>query len=112
MKTFFEMLRLLEDEGLADKVPQDAAEQPQGPVEQPQEPASGREERKHYMFFSNLKAIKGMAEEMLAMDAAKIDEMLADGHDWAADHVATSKDDVEEVYNWLSGEMSDSGNPS
>ena len=109
MKTFFEMLRLLEDEGLADKVPQDAAEQPQeGPSEQPEpqgQNPSGREDRKHYMFFSNLKAIKGMAEEMLAMDAAKIDEMLADGHDWAADHVATSKDDVEEVYNWLSGEM-------
>ena len=114
MKTFFEMMRILEDEGLADKVPQDAAEQPQegpseqpqeGPSEQPQEPASGREERRHYMFFSNLKAIKGMAEEMLAMDAAKIDEMLADGHDWASDHIATSKDDVEEVHNWLSGEM-------
>ena len=95
MKTFFEMMRILEDEGLADKVPQDAAEQPQeGPSEQPQEPASGREERRHYMFFSNLKAIKGMAEEM-----------LADGHDWASDHIATSKDDVEEVHNWLSGEM-------
>lgn len=108
MKTFFEMMRILEDEGLADKVPQDGAEQPEGPVEQPEgEPDlhGQKEERKHYMFFSNLKAIKGMAEEMLAMDAAKIDEMLADGHDWAADHVATSKDDVEEVYNWLSGEM-------
>jgi hypothetical protein len=110
MKTFFEFMELLEDEGLADKVPQDAAEQPQeGPPEQPepqgQNPSGEKEERKHYMFFSNLKAIKGMAEEMLAMDAAKIDEMLADGHDWAADHVATSKDDVEEVYNWLSGEM-------
>ena len=27
--------------------------------------------------------------------------MIEDGHDWAADHIATSKDDVEEVYNWI-----------
>lgn len=107
MKTFFEMMRILEDEqGLGDKVPQDRAEQPQEvPQEQPQEPASGGEERKHYMFFSNLRAMKVMVDEILAMDPAKVDEMLADGHDWAADHIATSKDDVEEVHNWLSGEM-------
>ena len=52
MKTFFEMLRLMEDEGLADKVPQDSVEQPQeGPEEQPelqgQNPSGEKEERKH-----------------------------------------------------------------
>lgn len=49
--------------------------------------------------------MKVMVDEILAMDPAKVDEMLADGHDWAADHIATSKDDMEEVHNWLSGEM-------
>ena len=29
------------------------------------------------------------------------DGILASGHDWAEDHIATSKDDVEEVYNFL-----------
>jgi len=29
--------------------------------------------------------------------------MLADGHDWANDHISTSRDDVEEVYNWITG---------
>ncbi len=58
-------------------------------------------ELKHYMFFSNLKVIKEKVEELLNMDLNKIDQMIEDGHDWAADHIATSKDDVEEVYNWI-----------
>jgi hypothetical protein len=58
-------------------------------------------ELKNYMFFSNLKIIKNKAEELLAMDQAKIDEMLENGHDWASDHISTSRDDVEEVYNWI-----------
>ena len=56
------------------------------------------------MFFSNLKSIKEKAEKILEMDTAEVDRMLGDGHDLAADHIATSKDDVEEVYNWLMGE--------
>jgi len=57
---------------------------------------------KHYMFFANIRAIKDMCEKMLEMDEAHVDELLDDGHDWASDHISTSKDDVEEVYNWLS----------
>jgi hypothetical protein len=60
---------------------------------------------KHYMFFSNLKVIRDCAEKMLAMDEGEVDAMLGDGHDWAADHIATSKDDIEEVCNWLSGSV-------
>lgn len=66
--------------------------------------SAGDTELKHYMFFSNLKAIKRAADEMLAMDPREVDAMLSDGHDWAADHIATSKDDVEEVSNWLRGQ--------
>jgi hypothetical protein len=110
MKTFYEMMQILEDDqeqqgpeqGLGNEAGPEQGGEEQSPAEAPEQ--SGR---KHYMFFSNLKAIKGMVEEMMAMDAAKVDEMLADGHDWAADHVATSKDDIEEVYNWLAGEMSE-----
>lgn len=61
------------------------------------------EETKNYMFFSNLKTIKERVDAMLAMDQAKVDALITDGHDWASDHIATSKDDVEEVYNWLNG---------
>jgi hypothetical protein len=60
-------------------------------------------ETKHYMFFNNVRNIKQMAEEILAMDEAKVDAMLSDGHDWASDHISTSRDDMEEVHNWLTG---------
>jgi hypothetical protein len=81
MKTFHEMLELMK----------------------PSPCGTGEPELKHYMFFSNLKAIKRAVDEMLAMDPREVDAMLADGHDWAADHISTSKDDVEEVFGWLRG---------
>lgn len=61
-------------------------------------------EIKHYMFFSNLKVIKDRAEKLLQMDPLELDAMIENGHDWASDHIATSKDDIEEVYNWVMGE--------
>ena len=57
----------------------------------------------NYMFFGNLKTIKRLVDEMLEMDEAKVDAMLTNGHNWALDHIATSKDDVEEVFNFLAG---------
>jgi len=60
-------------------------------------------ETSNYMFFGNLKTIKRLVDEMLEMDEAKVDAMLSSGHNWAVDHIATSKDDVEEVFNFLAG---------
>lgn len=58
-------------------------------------------EPKNYMFFQNLKTIKSCVDEMLAMDPMEVDSILDNGHDWASDHIATSKDDVEEVCGFL-----------
>jgi hypothetical protein len=55
----------------------------------------------NYMFFSNLEQMKEQIENMLSMDKMMVDQILNDGHSWAVDHIATSKDDVEEVYNFL-----------
>ena len=60
-----------------------------------------KEELGRYMFFQNLKTIKQMVDEMLKLDEKMVDGILASGHDWAEDHIATSKDDVEEVHNFL-----------
>lgn len=57
-------------------------------------------ETEHYMFFANLETIKRLAEEMLSMDKQELDQMLKE-HDWANDHISTSKDDVEEVFNFI-----------
>jgi|688.fasta_scaffold92568_5 hypothetical protein len=65
----------------------------------------GDEGLTNYMFFSNLKQMHRMAEELLSMDKTAIDSILTNGHNWASDHIATSKDDVEEVYNFLKTEI-------
>jgi len=58
------------------------------------------------MFFGNLKIIKKYVDAMLQMNPDQVQKILSDGHDWAADHIATSKDDVQEVGDFLMNEMS------
>jgi hypothetical protein len=60
---------------------------------------------KHYMFFQNLSTIKHYLDEIMKMDRSKVDALLANGHDWAVDHISTSTDDIAEVTNWLRGEI-------
>ena len=57
-------------------------------------------EIQNYMFFGNLQTMKRLIDKMLEMDESKLDEILKE-HNWALDHIATSKDDVEEVFNYL-----------
>jgi hypothetical protein len=63
----------------------------------------------NYMFFGNLKTIKNYVDKLLMMDPATVDAILKDGHSWAVDHVATSKDDIEEVGNFLKNEIQEKG---
>ena len=69
------------------------------------------QETENYMFFKNLQTIKRLVDEMLEMDESEVDKMLSDGHAWAVDHIATSKDDVEEVFNFLAGHKSTEEKP-
>jgi hypothetical protein len=74
-----------------------------------------KEELNRYMFFQNLESIKTMVDEMLKMDKKMVDSILADGHDWANDHITTSKDDIEEVHSFLTSKRAsmsaDNNNP-
>ena len=54
----------------------------------------------NYMFFSNLKSIKAAIDDLLSMDETHIDNVLKEHH-WAVDHIATSADDIEEVYKFF-----------
>jgi hypothetical protein len=65
---------------------------------------SGSSDIDNYMFFANVSNIKRMCEEILSMNPTDVDTVLKNGHGWATDHIATSKDDVEEVYNFLKSE--------
>lgn len=67
-------------------------------------------EKSHYMFFQNLASIKHYIEEIYKMNPDDIDALLSNGHDWAADHIATSKDDIQEVAEWIRNEMEDAEN--
>jgi hypothetical protein len=66
------------------------------------------QENENYMFFANIENICRMCKEILAMDKNSVDEILSNGHGWATDHIATSKDDVEEVFNFLKTHSHDS----
>ena len=55
---------------------------------------------KHYMFFKNIENIKQMINDISSMDPEKIDKVL-ESHDWASDHISTSKDDIEDVHSFL-----------
>lgn len=57
----------------------------------------------NYMFWQNLKTMKGAIDELLSMDESKVDAILSNGHGWALDHIATSADDIEEVYHFIEG---------
>lgn len=59
-------------------------------------------EEENYMFFSNLETIKRLVDELLEMDRTEIDIMLKE-HDWASDHITSSKDDIEEVFDFIAG---------
>jgi len=69
----------------------------------------GGQEKQHYMFFANLTSIKHYIEEILRMDPEEVDNHLKNGHDWAADHIATSKDDIQEVADWIRNEIEGEG---
>ena len=59
----------------------------------------------NYMFFANLKTICRLSEEILSMDKDVTDELLENGHDWAEDHIAAAKEDVQQVYEFIKTEI-------
>jgi hypothetical protein len=62
-------------------------------------------ESNNYMFWSSLKTIAHASGELLEMDKTMVDRILSDGHGWALDHIATSNDDMEEVYHFLANSL-------
>lgn len=67
----------------------------------------GEEGSMNYMFWQNLKTIRHAAGEMLEMNQDQIDELCANGHAWAVDHISTSADDMEEVYHFFEANITD-----
>jgi hypothetical protein len=59
-----------------------------------------------YMFASNLKQMCRQAELMLQQDAKEVEKLLDDGHDWAQDHVAVAKENLDQVFDFMMNKLS------
>ena len=68
-----------------------------------------QEERStRYMFFSNLEQMKRQCELLLDLDENEIESILEDGHDWAQDHIAEAKNNMDQVFDFLMNEINGS----
>lgn len=62
------------------------------------------QENDRYMFFSNLEQIHRQTGLMLEMDENELHQILENGHDWAQDHIATAKESIDQVFDFLMNE--------
>ena len=63
------------------------------------------EKSSRYMFFSNLEQMKRQCEILLEKDEDEIEFILENGHDWAQDHIAESKNNMDQVFDFLMNEL-------
>jgi len=59
------------------------------------------EKSSRYMFFSNLEQMKRQCELLLDLDENEIESILEDGHDWAQDHIAEAKNNMDQVFDFI-----------
>ena len=61
-------------------------------------------ENDRYMFFSNLEQIHRQMGILLEKDPEMIHSILENGHDWAQDHIATAKESIDQVFDFIMNE--------
>jgi hypothetical protein len=59
------------------------------------------QESDRYMFFSNLEQMKRQCDLLLDLNHDEIESILNDGHDWAQDHIAEAKNNLDQVFDFL-----------
>ena len=57
-----------------------------------------------YMFFSNLEQMKRQCDMLLELERDMVDTILDNGHDWAQDHIAEAKNNMDQVFDFLMNE--------
>ncbi len=62
------------------------------------------EKSKRYMFFTNLEQIRRQCDLLLDLNKDMIQEVLENGHDWAQDHIAEAKNNMDQVFDFLMNE--------
>ena len=63
------------------------------------------QESPNYMFFSNLEQLIRQANLLLELDPNTIDEIILNGHDWAADHVTVAKENLDQVFDFMMNQI-------
>jgi uncharacterized protein YktB (UPF0637 family) len=71
--------------------------------------SEAHQETQYYMFFGNLENMKRKIENLLSKDHEEIDNILRNGHDWAADHIAAATENLTQVEDFLLGELEEEG---
>jgi len=66
-------------------------------------------ETDRYMFFSNLEQIHRQMGILLEKDPEMISKILDNGHDWAQDHIATAKESIDQVFDFIMNEENGDG---
>ena len=70
------------------------------------------EEKKNssrYMFFSNLQQMRRQCDLLLDLDEQMVEDILDHGHDWAQDHIAEEKNNMDQVFDFLMNESKKDG---
>ena len=67
------------------------------------------EKSQRYMFFSNLEQMRRQCDLLLDLDPDMIEDILENGHDWAQDHIAEAKNNMDQVFDFLMNETKKDG---
>ena len=62
------------------------------------------ERSSRYMFFSNLEQMKRQCDLLLDLDEDMVESILENGHDWAQDHIAEAKNNMDQVFDFIMNE--------
>ena len=62
-----------------------------------------------YMFFSNLEQMRRQCDLLLDLERDMIDSILDNGHDWAQDHIAEAKNNIDQVFDFMMNETKKHG---
>jgi hypothetical protein len=65
----------------------------------------GEDRSSRYMFFSNLEQIHRQTSMLLDMDEYMLENILENGHDWAQDHIAEAKNNMDQVFDFIMNEV-------
>jgi hypothetical protein len=63
------------------------------------------QENERYMFFSNLEQLHRQTAILLELGEDAVVSILEQGHDWAQDHVAVAKENIDQVFDFMMNQI-------